>query len=201
MKSPKSLKALSCIVAAANNKLTDEVLAQPDFRELIHRTLSADQQVKLLGESREYCTDGRIGYRFAYNPDGSTCYRWFLDPYRYAYIAYVFYGPDAELEILFYRKGERDTGIKSITLKNSTGFGFHLSHCHYGISLHPTFKNKSHGIAHDRLCLNVCTGADTMNRYFRHQISECKCEAVRDEYTLYKRGKPVATMITDLELD
>jgi hypothetical protein len=201
MKSPKSLKELSCIAAVSAGVLTDDVLAQPDYRELIHRALPKREQIKLLNESREYGMNGRLEHRSIYNPDGTKCYRWFLDPYVYAYIKYVFYGPGTKLEILFYRKGDRHTGIKSITLENSNGFGFYLSHSHYGISLHPTFKNKSHGIVHDRVCLSVCTDTGDLKRYYRHQLSNCKCEGVRDEYTLCKRGKTIATMITDLELD
>ena len=59
----KSLKTLSCIAAAASDKLTDEILTQPDYRELIHRTLSDEQQLALFDEYHNYSSDGNLIYR------------------------------------------------------------------------------------------------------------------------------------------
>jgi hypothetical protein len=193
LKSPKSLKELSCTVAARAGVLTDEILAQPDFRELIHRTLPKQQQIKLLGESHEYTTQGSLYIRALYDSSGFKHTQWCW--YNSNILYYTsFSKTDTRLEITFLDSGV----ISDIEFVNPHGVGVELISGKCYMSLEPYFNGTPHGVPCYKMCLNTYLDAknSSCERGYR-----CKCDGRIIEYLLYEQGQCVARLAMNLELD
>jgi hypothetical protein len=137
-----SLKEICCAVVA--DELPEAILQQPDYRELLHRSLPVRQQTKLFGESRQYYPDGHlkcktIGDKFVekslelvYAPSG------YLGVCRVVNI-----NENMILDIWF----NFDGSITKIVFYNPGGYGFQLTR--KGLwcsSLTIQYLNKQHGI-------------------------------------------------------
>ena len=195
MNSPKSLKALSCIAAAHVGVMTTDVLAQPDLRELCHRVLPVDQQVKLLGESREYYPDGKLCYRHIYDANYFRTACWHFN--EQGGIEYTSYGVlDSHLMIRFNKNGTH-----VIRLMNQSKDLFELSLVPYHLCFEVTLRGYSKTFHHHRICLKMKDKQPLRDIVTQHKLNECKCEAVHDIYVLFEDCVFTGYVANDLELD
>jgi hypothetical protein len=187
---PKSLARLSCLAAADNGQLTDEILRQPDYRELMHRTLPEAEQIKLLGESCEYNSDGMIVKRNVYDSHGKKIISWFYD--RHRWITYTSYSETGTRLSITFRD---DLSIARIGFINPTGAGFQLSTAGFDMHVELFLRNTPHGISQYRTCM-------IEHQCRKHDLGTVKClEGVFDKYILHYQGTRLGCIHNNLELD
>lgn len=187
----RPLKELSCLVAAGAGKLTDDVLTQPDYRELMHRILPKHEQIKLLNESHEYATNGRLYIRALYDSSGFKHTQWWW--YNSNVLCYTsFSKSDTRLEITFLTNGT----IADIEFVNPHGVGAELSVCRYYTELEPYLNGNPHGISCHKTCLS--THLNIKNSSCERK---CNCDGRFIDYFLYEQGGYITKLTMDLELD
>jgi hypothetical protein len=198
MKSPKSLKELSCIVAARAGALTDDILAQPDYRELCHRVLHMHTQRKLLNEYRDYNPDGSLKKRYTYDENDNATACWLFDGCdRATYMSNSGFG--TTLLIRFYR-GE----IRCIQFKRPFEDIFELFIEAGGLCSQLSITIPFGNFIHRRTCLKLLSNSREfdLDLYKRHAKSGCNCEASLDIYAVFdKFGYATSELANDLELD
>jgi hypothetical protein len=166
-----SLKKICCVAAA--KKIPQEILQQPDYRELLHRSLPLKRQIKLFGEARGYYPDGHLkcrtiggmryngGLELTYAPEGHLCRCKIADTCK-----------DTILEIRF----EADGSISKFTFYNPGGYGFQLTRKGIWCSLTTNYLGKSHGL----------------NAHHTSPVSF---------YTMYENGVRIGTIFNNKDLD
>jgi hypothetical protein len=147
-----SLKKICCVVAADN--IPKAILQQPDYRELLHRSLPLAKQVKLFDEYRVYYPNGHLERRMIYNTSRETTLE-------------LVYAPDGHLtKCQFTVIGKStlafafnpDGSVKVVNFYNPSGCGFQLLQVDNWISFTPKYLGEFHGIArHNLRSSTFCT--------------------------------------------
>ena len=180
---PKSLIQLSCLAAARENKLTGAILTQPDYREICHRVLPKDQQIKLFSEYRKYSDDGMLVMKQIYNGSFVVLnYLYYVD----GRAGYTYWGGDTHhifdslISVDFRSTGD----IARINIQNvDAGFELHIQRYVDSFEYWHTVGNQTSQILHG------------LHRHVQYT------NPLKDMYKLYEYGDLVCTLRNDLALD
>ena len=164
-----SLKKICCEVAADN--IPAAILHQPDYRELIHRSLSPKRQSKLLGEAREYYANGHLKCKTIGDILDGNVLELTYAPSGYLSVC-KFSTETTILDIWF----DFDGTVKKFVFYNPDGYGFQLTRAGTWCSLTINYLGESHGI----------------NRHYARITTFC---------SMYENGKLLGSIFNNRELD